>query len=71
MRRLNLSRLGLSVGFALSLSLLVGCGGSGSGPAKPEADMDELQQYLSDNPDQDVDDPDGDMAEMAEDDAAE
>jgi hypothetical protein len=55
MRRLNLSRLGLSVGFALSLSLLVGCGGSNSGPAKPAADMDELQQYLSDNPDQNVD----------------
>ncbi len=54
------SQLCILFGFALSLSLLVGCG-SDSGPAKPAADMDEIQQYLADNPDQNVDNADEDM----------
>ena len=54
MRRLLLSRLALSLAFALSFSLFPGCG-SNSGPAKPAADMDALQQYLAENPDQNVD----------------
>ena len=53
----------------LSLSLLVcflfaiaipGCGGS-SGPAKPVADTDKINEYLANNPDQDVDETDEDM----------
>jgi hypothetical protein len=54
------SQLCILFGFALSLCLLVGCGPD-SGPAKPAADMDELQQYLADNPDQNVDIEDEDM----------
>ena len=54
------SQLCILFGFALSLFLLVGCG-SDSGPAKPAADMDEIQQYLADNPDQNVDNADEDM----------
>jgi len=60
------SQLCLLLGFALSLNLLVGCGGD-SGPAKPAADMDEIQQYLADNPDQNVDVEDEDMeADLAD-----
>lgn len=49
------SQLCLLFGFALSLTLLVGCG-SDSGPAKPATELDEIQQFLKDNPDQNVDD---------------
>jgi hypothetical protein len=59
MRRSHLCRL---LGFALALTLVVGCG-SDSGPAKPAADMDELQQYLADNPDQNTDDVTEEMEE--------
>jgi len=60
------SQLCILFGFALSLSLLVGCG-SDSGPAKPAADMDEIQQYLADNPDQNTDVEDEDMdADLAD-----
>ena len=55
MRLVRGSRLNSLFGLALSVPLLVGCGGTASGPAQPTADMDELQQYLADNPDQDVD----------------
>ncbi len=63
MRRSHLCRL---FGIALSIGLLAGCG-SNSGPAKPAADMDELQQYLADNPDQNTDVEDEDMeADLAD-----
>lgn len=45
----------LLLGFSLSLPILIGCGGSKSGPAAPAVDMDELQQYLAENPEQNVD----------------
>ena len=40
---------------AACLSCIAGCGSASEGPAKPAADLDEIQQYLADNPDQDVD----------------
>lgn len=49
-------QLYLLFGFALSLTLVVGCGAGSDGAAQPAADIDEIQQFLDDNPEQDVDD---------------
>ena len=49
------SHLAILFSVSLSLTLLSGCGGSDAGVAKPAADMDELAQYLAENPDQNVD----------------
>jgi hypothetical protein len=50
------SQLCILFACALSLPLLAGCGPDSGGPAKPAAEMDEIQQFLADNPDQNVDD---------------
>lgn len=52
---MRFSDLAVPFGFALSLSLLIGCGGGNSGPAQPAVEMDELQQYLAENPEQNTD----------------
>ncbi len=61
------SQLLFLFGFTFLLSLLVGCGGPDDGTAKPAADMNELQQFLEDNPELNVDieeeDMDVDLAE--------
>ena len=58
------SQLCLLFAFALSLTLVAGCGRDSSGPGAPATDMDEIQQFLADNPDQNVDD----LGEETEDD---
>ncbi len=56
------SHLALLFGLAFTLVPLVGCGGN-SGPAEPATNMSEMEQWLADNPDQNVDDLDEDMEE--------
>ena len=51
---MRLSQRCVLFGLISSFVLSVGCG-SNSGPAKPVADLDEVAQYLADNPDQNVD----------------
>ncbi|QEF99772.1 hypothetical protein Mal15_38390 [Stieleria maiorica] len=47
-------RLRFPLGIVLSLVTILGCG-SGSGSARPVADLDELSQFLDENPELNVD----------------
>jgi hypothetical protein len=68
---MRLSKLSCLFAFVFCLTALSGCTSDSGGPAKPAADMSEIDQFLADNPDQNSDDPDGDMAGVTEEEAAE
>ena len=44
----------LLAAFALASMICVGCGGAG-GEAKPVVEQDEIEKFLAENPDADVD----------------
>lgn len=48
---------------ALTLTFVSGCGGDASGPAAPAADLNEIDRYLQENPDQNTDEAIEEMEE--------